>query len=194
MLVLLFKGIVAILTIVVGIFATLLINHIRKSALRKDIPRESYPLENTIKLAANVHRDLDYAYEASTQQISEGKESVVWNLFGLPWMLATANLSNIEYVLKNVDIYGKGPIWAERFYGLLGTGIFNSDGAVWYKHRRISANLFKLSSFKNEILNTFFSHSIELAEVIHSKGSTKFDIQVSFFLTIFTSILYYLSL
>ena len=95
-------------------------------------------------------------------------------------MIYTRDITNITFILKEIEIFGKGPLWINRFSGLLGEGIFNSDGNVWYKHRKISANLFKLNSFKNEIIETFYNHCIELIDVINEEKvkEKKFDIQV----------------
>jgi cytochrome P450 len=159
-------------------FLFLIISHLVKSAQRTDKLPESYPFQNTIRCALEVQTILDFILRC--QQDIKEQESGCLNLFSLPWMVFTRNIENITFVLKEIDTFGKGPLWIERFHGLLGQGIFNSDGEVWYKHRKVSANLFKLSSFKNEILDTFHNHCSELIGVLREKpAGTKIDIQVS---------------
>jgi cytochrome P450 len=46
-------------------------------------------------------------------------------------------------VLKtNFDNYEKGPEFFDRFYDVLGHGIFNADGAKWKAQRQTAAPLF----------------------------------------------------
>jgi hypothetical protein len=167
---------------VVGIFAIyilfLIITHLIKSYQRTDKLPESYPFQNTVRCALSVPTILDFILNA--QKDIKDQQSGCLNLFSLPWMVFTRNIENITFVLKEIETFGKGPLWIDRFHGLLGQGIFNSDGEVWYKHRKVSANLFKLSSFKNEILDTFHIHCGELIEVLKQKPTgSKIDIQVS---------------
>jgi cytochrome P450 len=124
----------------------------------------------------NRERILDFLLEKEKE--IKGQDTVVMNLFTIPWMMYTNNIDNITHVLKNVDTFGKGPDWITRFSSLLGNGIFNADGAVWYKHRKTSAHLFKLNTFKHEMVDTFDAHCNELVDVIKTKGGKPFDVQV----------------
>ena len=118
---------------------------------------ESYPLENTITTLMNQHRILDFLLENfKIAEKERGITTVDLNLFGLPRLVFTNNLNNVEYILKtNFKNYGKGPIMYQRFKGLFGNGIFNSDNDIWYHHRKTSANIFNMNKFKTTILDTF---------------------------------------
>jgi hypothetical protein len=172
--------VVSVAWAVVGIlgvsFLYSILMHILKSYQRTDKLPESFPFQNTIRTALSRHTILDFILHSQNEL--KDKESGCLNLYGLPWMVFTRNIDNITHVLKEIDTFGKGPLWIERFSGLLGQGIFNSDGEIWYKHRKVSANLFKLSSFKNEILDTFHAHSLELIDVLKGKQpGSQIDIQ-----------------
>lgn len=103
---------------------------------------------------------------------------------------------------------GKGPVFRNRFFALLGNGIFNTgtiiaglnflvviyfvDGDMWTHHRKTSANLFSIKKFKTAVLETcefimlynlisFFvvnEHCDKLVKLIDGKGGDAFDIQV----------------
>lgn len=158
-------------------FLWTILHHFYKTSQRKDIVPENYPFENTINSFLNMHTILDWILQQDL--LYPSRKTYCINLYGLPWFVSTSSVENITYVLKEVDKFGKGPNWIQRFSGLLGQGIFNSDGEIWMKHRKISANLFKLSSFKNEMIDTFYDHCKELVDVMNGIPSNqKFDVQV----------------
>lgn len=143
---------------------------------RSDTLKETYPFQNSFLLAWNNYRLLHFLHDI-VDKILPAK-TVSLNLVFSPTMILTNDINNITYVLKNVDIYGKGSQFSDRFGGVLGDGIFNSDGEVWYKHRKTSSNLFSLNRFKSKILDTFNAHCETLNKVIQSKGDASFDIQI----------------
>ncbi|KAE8666726.1 Cytochrome P450 86A4 [Hibiscus syriacus] len=52
----------------------------------------------------------------------------------------TCHPKNIEHILRTrFDNYPKGPHWQAAFHGLLGQGIFNSDGETWLIQRKTAA-------------------------------------------------------
>lgn len=102
------------------------------------------------------------------------------NILGLPEVVMTNDIASIEYILKtNFDSYGKGPNFKYRFQSLLGDGIFNTDGDLWYKHRKTSAHLFNLNKFKTTVLDTFNDHMDTLCAIIanNAEKNVAFDIQ-----------------
>ncbi|KAL5552748.1 hypothetical protein UlMin_040149 [Ulmus minor] len=53
--------------------------------------------------------------------------------------ILTVDPSKIEYMLKtNFQNFPKGKYYRERFYDLLGDGIFNADDELWKQQRRIA--------------------------------------------------------
>jgi hypothetical protein len=160
-------------------FFASIFHHLYKTSQRHDIMREAYPFQNTIISFLNMDTLLDWMIKQEALLLPPDQGTYCINLFGLPWIVSTRNIENITFILKEVETFGKGPNWIQRFSGLLGQGIFNSDGEIWYKHRKLSANLFKMSSFKNEMIDTFYGHCCELVEVIGEIPThSKFDIQV----------------
>ncbi|XP_030959157.1 cytochrome P450 86B1-like [Quercus lobata] len=62
--------------------------------------------------------------------------------------IMTAVPSNIEYMLKTkFKNFPKGKHYKERFYDLLGNGIFNADDQLWKEQRRIAISEMHSSRF-----------------------------------------------
>ena len=101
----------------ITLFLSIVYNFYNKRSYTK---RESYPLENTITTFQNQHRILHFLQENFKIAAEErGLETVDLNLFGLPRLIFTNNIENVEYVLKtNFKNYGKGPILYRRFKGI----------------------------------------------------------------------------
>jgi len=146
--------IVVVVVSVVSLVLSILLNFVNKRSYSKP---ESWPLQNTIEVFVNQHRLLDCLQEnLSTALKDRGISTVDLNLWGLPRLVFTNSVQNVEHVLKtNFNNYGKGPLLYRRFLGLFGDGIFNSDGDIWYHHRKVSSNIFSMTKFKTTILDTF---------------------------------------
>lgn len=99
----------------------------------------------------------------------------------MEWWIHTNDLKNITHILKNIEIYGKGPLIKEHFEEMLGEGIFRTDGDVWFKHRKTSSHLFNLNIFKHSVLDTFNEHGEEMVAKIATFNGKPFDIQDIFF-------------
>jgi cytochrome P450 len=77
--------------------------------------------------------------------------------------IVTADPSNIEYMLKTkFKNFPKGKYYRERFYDLLGNGIFNADDELWKEQRRIATS---------EMHSTrFVEHSFQtMQDLVHQK-------------------------
>lgn len=142
--------------------------------------REQYLYQYTFKLLANSGRFLDLCTDYFKATYNEyGRRTFLLKVFGLPPIVMTNDVANITYVLKtNFENYGKsGPAFKNKFYGLLGDGIFNADGQQWYAHRKTSAHLFKLSEFKSTVLE-IFNHDLDIvSSLIVGKNGRAFDMQ-----------------
>ncbi|KAF3431159.1 hypothetical protein FNV43_RR25889 [Rhamnella rubrinervis] len=69
--------------------------------------------------------------------------------------ILTADPSNIEYMLKTrFRNFPKGKYYRERFYDLLGDGIFNADDELWKQQRRIAITEMHSSLFVKHTLQT----------------------------------------
>merc|ERR1712232_509937 len=66
--------------------------------------------------------------------------------------VATTDPKVIEHFLKtNFDNYVKGDAFRKPFTDLLGDGIFNVDGHLWYHQRKISSRMFTKKQFESHI-------------------------------------------
>lgn len=78
-----------------------------------------------------------------------------------------ANPKNIKTIFgSQFENYGRGKTFYNRWYNLLGTGIFNADGREWYNFRHRFRPFFNrqcisnLNSFKKQIqiiINRYFN-------------------------------------
>ncbi len=148
---------------------------------KEDEVTEIYPFQNAINMILNQHRLCDFIYETFNLHRKKcDKDTMTMKIPGMNRFVFTLSLENIEYILKTkFENFGKGPAFKERFQGLLGDGIFNTDGKVWYNHRKVSSLLFNTRKFKTTILDTYKEHSETLLSIIHkfAKQKAKFDIQ-----------------
>jgi cytochrome P450 len=141
---------------------------------------EAYPYETTIKLLLNLDKFMEFAtdYFNIYEKNHNGKKSFVTRVIGMPTFVFTNDAENITHILKgNFDNYGKGPVFHRKFEGLLGNGIFNVDGKLWYRHRKTSAHLFNLNKFKGVVLDTFNDHCNIVISIMAMKAGAPFDIQ-----------------
>mmetsp|Transcript_51077 Transcript_51077/g.110698 ORF Transcript_51077/g.110698 Transcript_51077/m.110698 type:complete len:521 (+) Transcript_51077:98-1660(+) len=69
-----------------------------------------------------------------------------------PWWVLTRDPKNVEYILsKNFDNYPKGSWFTSTLHEVLGEGIFNVDGDLWYHQRKVSSRMFTAKLFKEHI-------------------------------------------
>lgn len=148
------------------------------ASVRGNTRRDAYPFESTIRVLANQHRLLDFFKdELDMHKKKDGSETLRTRyLFGEQFVL-TSSVDNVTHVLKNVKNYGKGPGFTRRFTELLGTGIFNVDGDVWYKHRKTSSHLFNLGKFKSGVQDTFNNNADKLMRILKNSAGKSIDIQ-----------------
>ena len=67
-------------------------------------------------------------------------------------LVITRDPRNVEHMLKtNFDNFPKGEAFHDSVHELLGDGIFNADGDLWYKQRKTASQMFTASRFKNHI-------------------------------------------
>jgi len=69
-----------------------------------------------------------------------------------PVMVCTTDPRNVEHMLKTrFDNYIKGTYFNDRLADLLGSGIFNVDGAAWHSQRKVASQMFTHNKFKTHI-------------------------------------------
>ena len=98
---------IVVVVVVVSLVVSILLNFLNKRSYSKP---ESYPLQNTIEVFVNQHRLLDSLQENLRTALKErGISTVDLNLWGLPRLVFTNSVQNVEHVLKtNFNNYGKG--------------------------------------------------------------------------------------
>ena len=139
----------------------------------------SYPIIGClISFYKNRHRLLDFY----THHLSDSPtQTILINRLGARRNIITANPLNIEYILKtNFTNFPKGKPFTEILEDLLGCGIFNVDGKVWSKQRKLASHEFTTRSLKDFVAKTLEDEVrqrlIPLLELA-SKGNHIIDMQ-----------------
>ncbi|CAL9219293.1 unnamed protein product [Arabidopsis halleri] len=116
---------------------------------RNSIPT-AYPVIGClISFYTNRNRLLDWYTELLTESPSW---TVVIRRLAARRTVVTANPSNVEYILKtNFDNYPKGKPFTEILGDFLGNGIFNVDGNLWLKERRLATHDFTPKSLREYV-------------------------------------------
>merc|ERR1711972_1271430 len=80
-----------------------------------------------------------------------GKTYCAWSPIARHFVL-TMDRRNIQWILKtNFKNYPKGPVMLTLFNELLGNGIFNADGELWFHQRKTTSHMFTANLFKEHI-------------------------------------------
>jgi cytochrome P450 len=107
-------------------------------------------------------RKMDQLNELITKEFQKDIKAVVLSLpFQAPFVLVN-DPAVVEYVLSTrFDFYVKGPFFYARMTDVFGSGIFNTDGANWYRERKLASRVFTTNTFKNTF-NTVFAENINV--------------------------------
>ncbi|GAV83100.1 p450 domain-containing protein [Cephalotus follicularis] len=100
---------------------------------------------------------------------------------GKAFGVTTVDPPNIEHMLKrNFKNFPKGKYYRERFYDLLGDGIFNVDGEMWKEQRRLAVSEMHSSRFVEHSVKTMqdlvHKKLLKLTEKLVESGDS-FDLQ-----------------
>lgn len=88
-------------------------------------------------------------------------------------LVSTISPVNLEHVLKtNFSNYIKGHVFAEPFTDLLGDGIFNADGDMWYHQRKISSKMFTAKQFENHIWTVVETNTAKVVNILEKTKGT----------------------
>jgi cytochrome P450 len=101
-----------------------------------------------------------------------------------PFIYVGADPAIIEHVLKSAFWkYEKGEWFRHTVEVLLGHGIFNSDGAVWQKQRKVASHMFTARSLREEMSGIFAKNAHVVMEKLAQNARDKkiFDVQDLFF-------------
>eukprot|EP00008_Paramoeba_atlantica_P009546 CAMPEP_0201493912 /NCGR_PEP_ID=MMETSP0151_2-20130828/43244_1 /ASSEMBLY_ACC=CAM_ASM_000257 /TAXON_ID=200890 /ORGANISM="Paramoeba atlantica, Strain 621/1 / CCAP 1560/9" /LENGTH=442 /DNA_ID=CAMNT_0047881761 /DNA_START=444 /DNA_END=1769 /DNA_ORIENTATION=- len=95
-----------------------------------------------------------------------------------------ADPEDVEYILKtNHQNFVKGPIIKDVFYDLLGDGIFNADGHLWFDQRKGASKEFSVGRFRDYMLKIFGNYALGVTNHLNEAAKTgeKIDLQDMFF-------------
>ncbi|KAK3120052.1 hypothetical protein QOZ80_9AG0680670 [Eleusine coracana subsp. coracana] len=94
----------------------------------------------------NRRRLLDWYTELLAASPSQ---TIVVDRLGARRTVVTANPANVEHILKsNFGNYPKGKPFTDVLGDLLGTGIFNVDGEMWYTQRKLVSHEFSARALR----------------------------------------------
>ncbi|XP_022856463.1 cytochrome P450 94A1-like [Olea europaea var. sylvestris] len=115
---------------------------------------QSYPLVgNLVGFLLNHHRFHDWV--ADMLSTTPSLTIQVNGFLGLSHGICTANPANLDHLLRsNFSNYVKGTRFQSILHDLLGYGIFNVDGDLWFTQRKIASHEFNTRSLKTFISDT----------------------------------------
>ncbi|CAN6464804.1 unnamed protein product [Victoria cruziana] len=133
----------------------------------------------------NRHRLLDWYTDLLSR--SPTRTILIKRIGSVP-VIVTANPANVEYVLKTrFDNYPKGKPFTDILGDLLGRGIFNSDGDVWYRQRKAASLEFSTRSLRDYALRTVKDEASQrLLPLLRSAAAEKRSIDLQEILNRFT--------
>ncbi|XP_049384951.1 cytochrome P450 94B3 [Solanum stenotomum] len=112
----------------------------------------TYPIIGClIPFYKNRYRLLDWYTHLLSQSPTK---TIVIDRLGARRTIVTANPHNVEYMLKtNFDNFPKGKPFNEILGDFLGNGIFNVDGDIWYKQRKMVSHEFTARCLRDYVVN-----------------------------------------
>ncbi|KAK9037242.1 hypothetical protein V6N11_022161 [Hibiscus sabdariffa] len=113
----------------------------------------TYPIIGClISFYKNRTRLLDWYTELI---VESNTNTIVVNRLGARRTIVTANLENVEYMLKtNFNNFPKGKPFTEILGDFLGYGIFNVDGELWRIQRKLASHAFSTNSLREFVMST----------------------------------------
>ncbi|KAF8754820.1 hypothetical protein HU200_011437 [Digitaria exilis] len=107
----------------------------------------SYPVIGClVAFYQNRRRLLDWYTELLA---ASPTQTIVVDRLGARRTVVTANPANVEHILKgNFGNYPKGKPFTDILGDLLGTGIFNVDGELWYAQRKLVSHEFSARALR----------------------------------------------
>ncbi|KAH7446262.1 hypothetical protein KP509_01G048400 [Ceratopteris richardii] len=94
-------------------------------------------------------------------------------------MYLTVDPVNVHYILKdNFQNYPKGERVHSVLHDFMGDGIFNSDGKIWRKHRKIASFEFSNRKLKQMSLTTFRRDALRLLHLLHTFATSRHSVDL----------------
>lgn len=113
----------------------------------------SYPVIGClISFYKNRRRLLDWYTDLLSKSPTH---TIVVHRLGARRIVVTANPGNVEYMLKtNFNNFPKGTPFTDILGDLLGYGIFNVDGELWFTQRKLASHEFSTKSLREFVFKT----------------------------------------
>ncbi|KAH8666790.1 cytochrome P450 [Xylariales sp. PMI_506] len=119
------------------------------------IRRHGVPLKkppNTLPLVGNgllflQARQKLFAWFTTCERIF-GRETFQISVPSLHPGVVVNDPTNLEYIFKNEDIFGKGDFFKRRSWDLFGNGIINSDGDLWKVQRKAGLSFLNTTNLR----------------------------------------------
>ncbi|KAH7446258.1 hypothetical protein KP509_01G048000, partial [Ceratopteris richardii] len=94
-------------------------------------------------------------------------------------MYLTVDPVNVHYILKDkFQNYPKGERVHSVLHDFMGDGIFNSDGKIWRKHRKIASFEFSNRKLKQMSLTTFRRDALRLLHLLHTFATSRHSVDL----------------
>eukprot|EP00911_Craspedida_sp_UC1_P000821 UC1_evm2s630 len=173
---------VAILTAVAG--GVWYLRQRREMAPNTPLARYYWPiLGHSLVVYRETSRLLDYIWEECKLH-DDGPFQ--FKVLGQPPFVVITDPADVQHMLAdNFDNYVKGELFRDKFYELLGDGIFDVDGPEWQYQRKVAARIFtrrELQGFMSEVFQDHVDKAMtKLDEAAADAPNTIVDLQDIFF-------------
>ncbi|PTQ29307.1 hypothetical protein MARPO_0144s0024 [Marchantia polymorpha] len=125
-------------------------------------PRVWPILGSVLDVSRNHWRMHDYAYDYCKKYYP----TYVTKMPGFNYVV-TVDPANVEHVLKtNFSNYDKGEEQHLHLGDLLGDGIFNADGDIWKKHRKVASYEFASKGLRDHSFHNFKNNAVRLCQIL----------------------------
>lgn len=124
-----------------------------------------WPVVGTImEMRRNFHRLNDWYLDYFSDAVKTWRLKLPYPLSQT--IIATVDPVNVEYILTNIQKYGKGDANKSRLEDFLGQGIFMVDGNAWRRHRKIASTEFSTRKLREHSNSVFREDAVKLANVL----------------------------
>eukprot|EP00928_Gymnodinium_smaydae_P095036 TRINITY_DN8100_c0_g1_i1.p1 TRINITY_DN8100_c0_g1~~TRINITY_DN8100_c0_g1_i1.p1 ORF type:complete len:525 (-),score=75.15 TRINITY_DN8100_c0_g1_i1:35-1525(-) len=101
-------------------------------------------------------------------------KTFAYHVLGQPFV-ATIDPKVIEYILKtNFENFIKGSMFRKPLTQLLGDGIFNVDGQLWYHQRKVSSKMFTKKQFEGHIFKVVSANTMKIRDILKKSAGEVF--------------------